>query len=85
MAFSTILDKKAARELLKLERSVRERIVRKLKDCEGDPRRFFEGLESREDFKLRVGDYRVVADIDYELKTITVTKVGHRKNVYESN
>jgi mRNA-degrading endonuclease RelE of RelBE toxin-antitoxin system len=40
-------------------------------------------LEEIDGFKLRVGDYRAIIDVDNSTKTIKVLKVGHRKNVYE--
>jgi mRNA interferase RelE/StbE len=33
-------------------------------------------------YKLRVGDYRVIIDIDNKKLTILVLKAGHRKNIY---
>ncbi len=33
-------------------------------------------------FELRIGDYRVIADIDGNKKIINVTFAGHRKDVY---
>ena len=32
--------------------------------------------------RLRVGNYRIIYEIDEEQNTIIVLKVGHRKNVY---
>ena len=34
-------------------------------------------------FKLRVGDYRVIVEVDNEIKILEVIKIGHRKNVYK--
>jgi mRNA interferase RelE/StbE len=34
-------------------------------------------------FRLRVGDYRVIFDIQNDMLRILVLKVGHRKNVYK--
>ena len=34
-------------------------------------------------FKLRVGDYRVIIDIDQGRLLILVIKVGHRKEIYK--
>jgi mRNA interferase RelE/StbE len=34
------------------------------------------------DFRLRVGNYRVLFDVDWEKKEIHILKVGHRKEVY---
>jgi len=33
-------------------------------------------------YKLRVGDWRVIYDINRKENTITVHKVGHRKGIY---
>lgn len=48
-----------------------------------DPYRFFERLKGRKDYKLRVGDYRIIADINKTEKKIEVTLIGHRKNIYK--
>ena len=34
-------------------------------------------------FKLRIGDWRVIADIIREKEAIIILKVGHRKNIYD--
>lgn len=52
-------------------------------DTKENPHHFFERLRGRNDYRLRVGDYRVIADIDDERKRIEVTLIGHRKSVYK--
>ena len=39
-------------------------------------------LTGREGWRLRVGDYRVLYDIDDVTQTITIVHVGHRRDVY---
>ncbi|MFA4955541.1 MAG: type II toxin-antitoxin system RelE/ParE family toxin [Candidatus Methanoperedens sp.] len=34
-------------------------------------------------YKLRVGDYRVIMDIDNKIIRILILKVGHRRNIYD--
>ena len=34
------------------------------------------------DFRLRVGEYRVLFDVAWEEKKIFILKIGHRKDVY---
>ncbi|MGB9700129.1 MAG: type II toxin-antitoxin system RelE family toxin [Thermodesulfobacteriota bacterium] len=34
-------------------------------------------------FKLRVGDWRVIYEINYKGRVITVHKVGHRREIYK--
>ena len=81
--FSLKFDKKSGKELEKLPEDIRERIFSKIIDAKDNPFRFFERLEGRNDYKLRVGDYRVIADINNKDKIIEITKIGHRKEVYK--
>jgi mRNA interferase RelE/StbE len=39
-------------------------------------------LSDREGWRLRVGDYRVIYEIDDEQRTVTVLQVGHRRDIY---
>ena len=48
-----------------------------------DPFHYFEKLKVRDEYKLRVGGYRVIADINKTKKRIYVLVIGHRKNVYK--
>jgi mRNA interferase RelE/StbE len=34
------------------------------------------------DYRLRVGDYRVLFDVDSSDMTINILKIGHRKDIY---
>jgi mRNA interferase RelE/StbE len=65
-----------------LPKEVSKRVYDKIISTKENPFHFFERLEGRKDYKLRVGDYRVIADIDQASNIIFVTLVGHRKNVY---
>lgn len=45
----------------------------------GKPLRFnYSGLR-----RIRVGDYRIIYTIDPKRKLVTVTAIGHRKNIYD--
>ena len=81
--YRIIFEKKALESLDKLEKVIKERIWSKLQLCKENPFRFLEHLEEIDGFKLRVGDYRAIVDVDNSTKTIKVLKVGHRKNIYE--
>lgn len=35
------------------------------------------------DYRLRVGDYRILFDVDWKNKKIYILKIGHRKDVYD--
>lgn len=81
--YEIIFDDKAICFLEKLDKKLRKRIFDKIIISKSNPHHYFTRLASKLDFKLRVGDYRVVADIDPCLKRIEITLIGHRKNVYE--
>ena len=84
VSFSIVLSIKAQSEFKKLPLELQVRIKKKLKDSMENPFRHFERLKSRVDYKLRVGDYRIIADIINSSKQIEITKIGHRKNVYKN-
>ncbi len=35
------------------------------------------------EWRIRVGDYRIVYEIDDTAKTVDVTRIAHRRDVYE--
>jgi len=72
----------AAGKYRKLEMKVKERIGRKLDDAAGDPKRFLSRLSSVEAYKLRVREYRVILDVDWDLKRLMVLTLGHRSTIY---
>ena len=83
MAHTLVFAHEALRELKRLENKEAKRIVEKLKESAKEPNAFFERLVGREEYKLRVGDYRVIANILNKEKKIVVRSLGHRKNVYK--
>ena len=74
-------DEETIRFLEKLEKVNEERIFKKIISAKKDPFRYFERLKGRTDYKLRIGDYRAIADIDDKIR---VRVIGHRKNIYKS-
>ena len=80
--YEVVFDTKAIEFLEKAEKPLARRIWDKIMDAKEKPHHFFEKLMGREDYRLRVGDYRVIADIDDDKKRIEVTLIGHRKRVY---
>ena len=65
-----------------LDKSHSSRIVKKVESIVGNPARFVERLVGRSEYKLRIGDYRAILDIDERQKVIFVRSIGHRRNIY---
>ena len=84
MEFQIIWSESAASELKKLDRTVAKRIFGKVSQLCENPYHFdVTKMVGAPYFRLRVGDYRVIFDIQNDLLRILVLKVGHRKNVYK--
>ncbi len=83
MAFEIIWSDLAIRQLKKLDRSVARRIFGKVGELAESPHRFVQKLVNSPYYRLRVGDYRVILDIQSDALRILVLKVGHRESIYD--
>ena len=81
--YELVFDEKVLQYLEKLPRSISRRIFKKLQEIKENPHHFFVKLTNRSEYKLRVGDYRVIADIEDNKLMIYVVHADHRKNVYK--
>ncbi len=82
MAFEIIWSDPAIRQLKRLDRSVARRIFDKVGNLAENPHRFVQKLVNSPYYRLRVGDYRVILDIQGDVLRILVLKVGHRESIY---
>ena len=83
MDYKIIWSIQASKQLERLDRSVAKRIHEKVGQLCQNPERYVEKLVRYPYYRLRVGDYRVILDIQNEMVRILILKVGHRSNVYE--
>jgi len=83
MTYEVIFSDKALKQLKKMEKNVQERIIAVLERIRIRPEAYVTKLVVDPGYKLRVGDYRVIMDLDYKDPRILVLKVGHRKNIYD--
>ncbi len=75
----------ALRQLEALDRPIRLRVVKRLDrlavQAEDQKHQALSGPFAGQ-FKLRVGDYRVIYSLDATRAVITVLRVGHRSEIY---
>lgn len=83
MAFTVLLHPKAARALEKIEKSVKSRIIEKLRELVDYPDKTGKRLKYSDFWSLRIGDYRVIYEINEDKNQVIVLYIGHRKNVYD--
>lgn len=88
MAWRVDLSDSAARQLRKLDPQIAKRLLTFLRDRVAgleDPRSMGEALRGKDfgDFwKYRVGDWRIIADLDDGVMLVTVIRLGNRREVY---
>ncbi|MCK4938511.1 MAG: type II toxin-antitoxin system RelE/ParE family toxin [Methanosarcinales archaeon] len=83
MTYDIIFSDKALRQLKKMEKNDQKRIIAVLERIRIRPEVFVTKLVGDPGYKIRVGDYRVIMDVDNKKLHILILKVGHRKNVYD--
>jgi mRNA interferase RelE/StbE len=76
----------AERSFLKLPSSVRVRLQPRIESLAAEPRPL--GAKklagSRDRWRIRVGDYRVIYEIHGDVLLVLVLAVGHRREVYRT-
>lgn len=84
MAYRVALAKSAAKELAAIPAKTHDKIVEHIRQLEKDPRPFgAEKLTGIDAYKLRVGNYRIVYEIDDREREVRVVMVEDRKQVYQ--
>ena len=73
----------AEREMTSLPKTAFRSVSTKILDLELNPRpQRCKKLSGRHEYRVRVGDYRILYVVDDAAKTIEVVAVGNRKDVY---
>lgn len=81
--YTILILRRAQKELAQLPGNAYERVRDAIRALGQNPRP--PGclkLRGREGWRIRVGDYRVVYEIDDQAQTVTILHVGHRRDVY---
>ncbi len=82
MIYQIFFTDKAKKQLEKLEKVNQERIIKSLERIRIRPETHITKLVGDPAYKLRVGDYRVILEIEKDKLIILVLMIGHRKNIY---
>jgi len=81
VTYKVLLHPKAAKTLSKAQEKTR--IADKLKQLKTDPEKAGKKLKPSEYYRMRIGDHRVIYEIDTNKKQLIILYIGHRKNVYD--
>jgi mRNA interferase RelE/StbE len=82
--YQVLLERSAERDLGRLSSEVHDRIIKAIQGLANNPRppgcRKLVG--SKNDWRIRVGDYRVIYEIADAIRVVRVNRVRHRREVY---
>jgi mRNA interferase RelE/StbE len=83
MSFNLVYTRRAEKDIKKLDSSIKSNIGKSLLKLQDNPLHYSEKLSNPElgTYKYRIGDYRVVFDI--EDNDVVILRVGHRREIYK--
>lgn len=83
--YKIIWKRSAVKELKSLPKEIIQKIYRAVTELSDIP--FPAGARklvgSQHSFRIRIGDYRVVYNVESKILTIEIVRVGHRKEIYK--
>jgi len=83
MTYKIIFTDESLRQLKKLEKDEQDRIIRALERIRIRPEVHITKLVGDPGYRLRVGDYRIILDMEKRKLFILILKIDHRKNIYK--
>jgi mRNA interferase RelE/StbE len=86
MNYVVFVTRRSQKQLASLPFDARNRISTGIRSLAQNPRPVgCRKLTGRQEWRIRVGDYRVLYDIDDEQQAVTVFHVGHRRDIYDQS
>ena len=82
MSYKAEWHPRASKNLEKLPKELIERVLKKIDAVKEDPFRFLEHFEGEKAYKLRVGGYRALIDVDFDNKILYIQVFDKRGRVY---
>jgi mRNA interferase RelE/StbE len=81
--YTVLIKRSAEREMNRLSAELFERVTAVILSLEREPRPHgCQKLRGLDEYRIRVGAYRVLYTIDDDKRWIEVVAVGHRRDVY---
>jgi mRNA interferase RelE/StbE len=82
--YRVLLERTAEKDLASLSSEIHDRVIAAIQALANNPRphgcRKLAGRKN--DWRIRVGDYRVIYEIANEIRIVRVNRVRHRREVY---
>jgi mRNA interferase RelE/StbE len=82
--YRVLLERAAEKDLGRLSSELHDRVIESIQKLTANPRppgcRKLAG--SRNDWRIRVSDYRIIYEIEDQARVVRVNRVRHRREVY---
>lgn len=83
MKFEINFHQRVRNFLRKLDSTISIRIIKKIKSIANEPFRYLKHFESKNLYKLRIGDYRALINVDIEHKILLIQILDKRSRIYK--
>ena len=84
MKYTILIERYAQKQIMKLDKKIIPFIKSAIADLADNPRPYgYKKLKGEDAYRIRVGDYRVIYEINDDKIIVTVVMVGHRKDIYK--
>ncbi|MEY2828883.1 MAG: hypothetical protein RIQ33_741 [Bacteroidota bacterium] len=84
MKYTIFVERYAQKQIAKLNKSAIPLIKNAIAELADNPRPSgYKKLKGEDAYRIRVGDYRIIYEINDKQIIITVVSVGHRKEIYK--
>jgi mRNA interferase RelE/StbE len=82
-SYRIVFKKSVAKDLRPIPKKDVQRILKRIDGLADDPRPAgAEKLSGDEKYRIRQDSYRILYEIEDDIITVTIVKVGHRRDVY---
>ena len=83
MKYKLFIERAANKELSKISHKEQTRIINAIKNLSDNPRPAgVKKLTGRDAWRIRIGSYRIIYEIQDDNLVILVVHIGHRKDIY---
>ena len=82
-SYKIVFKQSVVKDLRSIPKKDVQRILQKIDQLADDPRPIGgQKLADAEKYRIRQGNYRILYSIEDDIVTVTVVKIGHRRDVY---
>ena len=82
--YQVVIEKQVQKQLSKISTRDYNNVVEAMKDLANNPRPHgYKKLKGRPGYRIRIGDYRIIYNINDNILTVFVLAIGNRRDVYE--